>query len=65
MHCCSGVRSAPLGLSRMLVIERGEVKADSMRPFDDGWAYNGLFSDLVALEQFRRDLKDRAFRGNR
>ena len=49
----------------MLVIERGEVKADSMRPSDDEEAYNALFSDLVALEQARRDLNDRAFRGNR
>lgn len=65
MHCCSGVRSAPLGLSRMLVIERGEVKVHRMRPSDDEDAYNSLFSDLVALERARRDLNDRAFRGNR
>lgn len=36
-----------------------------MRPSDDEEAYNALFSDLVALEQARRDLNDRAFRGNR
>lgn len=34
-----------------------------MRPSDDEEAYNALFSDLVALEQARRDLNDRAFRG--
>lgn len=33
-----------------------------MRPSDDEMAYNALFSDLVALEQARRDLNDRAFR---
>ncbi len=36
-----------------------------MRPSDDEEAYNALFSDLVALEQARRDLNDRAFRSNR
>lgn len=36
-----------------------------MRPSDDEEAYNALFSDLVALEQARRELNDRAFRGNR
>ena len=36
-----------------------------MRPSDDEDAYNALFSDLVALEQARRDLNDRAFRSNR
>ena len=36
-----------------------------MRPSDDEEAYNALFSDLVALEQARRDLNDRAFRGTR
>lgn len=36
-----------------------------MRPSDDEEAYNTLFSDLVALEQARRDLNDRAFRGTR
>ena len=35
-----------------------------MRPSDDEMAYNALFSDLVALEQARRELNDRAFRGN-
>ena len=34
-----------------------------MRPSDDEMAYNALFSDLVALEQARRELNDRAFRG--
>ena len=28
-----------------------------MRPSDDEEAYNALFSDLVALEQARRELK--------
>ncbi|WP_273407210.1 DNA primase [Corynebacterium ureicelerivorans] len=36
-----------------------------MRPSDDEVAYKALFSDLVALEQARRDLNDRAFRGTR
>lgn len=36
-----------------------------MRPSDDEEAYNALFSDLVALEQARRDLNDRTFRGTR
>lgn len=34
-----------------------------MRPADDERAYNSLFSDLVALEQARRELLSRAFRG--
>lgn len=34
-----------------------------MRPSDDEQAYNSLFSDLVALEQARRELMARAFRG--
>ena len=33
-----------------------------MRPSDDEMAYNALFSDLVALEQARRELNERAFR---
>lgn len=33
-----------------------------MRPSDDQAAYNSLFSDLVALEQARRELNERAFR---
>ena len=36
-----------------------------MRPSDDEEAYNSLFADLVALEQARRELNDRAFRGMR
>ena len=36
-----------------------------MRPSDDEEAYNSLFADLVALEQARRELNDRAFRGVR
>lgn len=34
-----------------------------MRPSDDELAYNSLFADLVALEQARRELNDRALRG--
>lgn len=34
-----------------------------MRPADDELAYNSLFADLVALEQARRELNDRALRG--
>ncbi|AKK09315.1 DNA primase [Corynebacterium testudinoris] len=34
-----------------------------MRPSDDPEAYNTLFADLVALEQARRELNERAFRG--
>ena len=36
-----------------------------MRPSDDEESYNSLFADLVALEQARRELNDRAFRGPR
>ena len=36
-----------------------------MRPSDDEESYNSLFADLVALEQARRELNDRAFRGAR
>ena len=36
-----------------------------MRPSDDEESYNSLFADLVALEQARRELNDRAFRGLR
>lgn len=35
-----------------------------MRPSDDELAYNSLFADLVALEQARRELNDRALRGS-
>jgi len=34
-----------------------------MRPTDDEAGYNSLFADLIALEQARRELNDRAFRG--
>lgn len=34
-----------------------------MRPSEDELAYNSLFADLVALEQARRELNDRALRG--
>ncbi|MGP6172719.1 DNA primase [Corynebacterium sp. A21] len=34
-----------------------------MRPSDDEVTYNSLFADLVALEQARRELNDRALRG--
>ena len=39
-----------------------KVQLQRMRPTDDEVAYNNLFSDLVALEQARRELNDRAFR---
>ena len=42
-----------------------KAQLQRMRPSDDEEAYNALFSDLVALEQARRDLNDRAFRGSR
>ncbi|WP_175934650.1 DNA primase [Corynebacterium sp. Marseille-P4321] len=42
-----------------------KAQLQRMRPSDDEEAYNALFSDLVALEQARRELNDRAFRGNR
>ncbi|PRQ10906.1 DNA primase [Corynebacterium sp. 13CS0277] len=34
---------------------------ERMRPSEDELAYNSLFADLIALEQARRDLRDRAF----
>jgi len=34
-----------------------------MRPSEDEATYNSLFADLVALEQARRELNNRAFRG--
>ncbi|APT87287.1 DNA primase [Corynebacterium flavescens] len=42
-----------------------QLKAElgRMRPSDNEESYNSLFADLVALEQARRDLNDRAFRG--
>lgn len=39
-----------------------KARLQRMRPTDDEQAYNSLFSDLVALEQARRGLNDRAFR---
>ena len=42
-----------------------KAQLQRMRPSDDEEVYNALFSDLVALEQARRELNDRAFRGNR
>ena len=42
-----------------------KAQLQRMRPSDDEESYNALFSDLVALEQARRELNDRAFRGNR
>ncbi|MDY3127658.1 MAG: DNA primase [Corynebacterium sp.] len=43
-----------------------ELKArlGRMRPSDDEQTYNSLFADLVALEQARRELNDRAFRSS-
>lgn len=40
-----------------------KTQLQRMRPSDDEQAYNSLFSDLVALEQARRELMSRAFRG--
>ncbi|WP_165857968.1 DNA primase [Corynebacterium alimapuense] len=37
-------------------------KLQRMRPSDDEQAYSTAFADLVALEQARRELNDRAFR---
>ncbi|WKD58911.1 DNA primase [Corynebacterium caspium] len=37
-------------------------KLERMRPSDDEITYNALFADLVALEQARRELKQRVFR---
>jgi DNA primase len=37
-------------------------KLQRMRPSDDERTYNALFADLVALEQSRRELLNRAFR---
>ncbi|GAB3945413.1 DNA primase [Corynebacterium tapiri] len=42
-----------------------KVQLQRMRPSDDEEAYNNLFADLIALEQARRELNDRAFRPNR
>lgn len=39
-----------------------KAKLGRMRPSDDPQTYNATFSDLVALEQARRELNDRAFR---
>lgn len=65
MHYCIGVRSAPLGLFRMIMVGWGEVKLHRMRPSDNEEASNSLLSDLVVLERVRRDLNDRAFPGTR
>ena len=40
-----------------------KARLGRMRPSDDEASYNSLFADLVALEQARRELNDRAFRG--
>ena len=39
-----------------------KAKLGRIRPTDDEQAYNSLFADLIALEQARRELNDRAFR---
>lgn len=41
-----------------------KARLGRMRPSDDEQTYNSLFADLVALEQARRELNDRAFRGH-
>ena len=40
-----------------------KARLGRMRPSEDEQTYNSLFADLVALEQARRELNDRAFRG--
>lgn len=40
-----------------------KAQLQRMRPAEDEVTYNALFSDLIALEQARRELNDRAFRG--
>ena len=37
-----------------------KARLGRMRPSDDERAYNSLFADLVALEQARRELNERA-----
>ena len=39
-----------------------KAQLQRMRPSDDEQAYNALFSDLLALEQARRELNARALR---
>lgn len=60
---------ADMVLSRLQESQVGnhiaELKArlGRMRPSEDEATYNSLFADLVALEQARRELNNRAFRG--
>ncbi|WP_284523312.1 hypothetical protein [Corynebacterium aquatimens] len=55
-------------LSRLQEVRVGDqiaqlkAQLQRMRPSDDEQAYNALFSDLLALEQARRDLNTRALR---
>ncbi|WKD57264.1 DNA primase [Corynebacterium capitovis DSM 44611] len=55
-------------LSRLQEVRVGDqiaqlkAQLQRMRPSEDERAYNALFSDLVALEQARRELNNRAFR---
>ncbi|OKX95162.1 DNA primase [Corynebacterium glutamicum] len=48
-------------VGNQIAILKGQLQR--MRPSEDEQAYNSLFSDLVALEQARRELLARAFRG--
>lgn len=48
-------------VGNQIAILKGQLQR--MRPSEDVQAYNSLFSDLVALEQARRELLARAFRG--
>lgn len=41
-----------------------KAQLQRMRPSDDGQAYNALFSDLLALEQARRELNERALQAH-
>ena len=60
---------ADMVLSRLQESQVGnhiaELKArlGRMRPSEDEATYNSLYADLVALEQARRELNNRAFRG--
>ncbi|SDL86730.1 DNA primase [Corynebacterium mycetoides] len=70
IHAADPASYADSVLSRLQEVRVGNQIAQlksqlqRMRPSDDEMAYNALFSDLVALEQARRELNERAFRGS-